>query len=121
MQRISLLTLAAFAVIGTNVNAQAIAPGNLVVSRTVYAGNASTVSVGQTLPGGGKAVADGSFPNVFKNEGPDPAFGVTAPIFLDQLTTSGARVGTIACFDSRHIALVSKARLRSGDEVALAQ
>jgi hypothetical protein len=33
---------------------------------------------------------------VFKNEGPDAAFGVTAPIYLDQLTTGGAHVGTIA-------------------------
>jgi len=96
MTRASVLTLAALAAISGYANAQAIAPGNLIVSRTVYAGTASTVTVGQTLPGGGKAVADGSFPNVFKNETADAAFGVTAPIFLDQLTTSGTRVGTIA-------------------------
>ena len=96
MYRASVLTLAALAAISVDANAQAVAPGNLIVSRTVYAGTASTVTVGQTLPGGGKAIADGSFPNVFKNETPDPAFGVTAPIFLDQMTTSGAHVGTIA-------------------------
>lgn len=96
MYRSGILTLAALAALSANADAAGIAPGNLVVSRTVYAGTASTVTVGQTLPGGGKAVADGSFPDVFKNEGPDAAFGVTAPIYLDQLTTSGAHVSTIA-------------------------
>jgi len=70
--------------------------GNLVVSRTVYAGTASTVSVGQTLPGGGIAIADGTFPNVFRNTIPDPSFGVTSPIFLDQRSPSGALVDTLA-------------------------
>lgn len=96
MNRSSVLTLAAIAALAADAHAQAIAPGNLIVSRTVYAGNASTVSAGQALPGGGTAVANGTFPNVFKNESPDPAFGVTAPIYLDQLTTGGTRVGTIA-------------------------
>jgi hypothetical protein len=97
----SILTAAALAALATSAGAQAVAPGNLVVSRTVYAGNASTVTIGQALPGGGKAIADGSFPNVFKNETPDAAFGVTAPIFLDQLTTHGTRVGTIAIDPTR--------------------
>ena len=96
MYRASVLSLAVLAALSANAGAAGIAPGNLVVSRTVYAGTASTVTVGQTLPGGGKAVADGTFPNVFKNEGPDASFGVTAPIYLDQMTTSGALVGTIA-------------------------
>jgi hypothetical protein len=65
-----------------------------VVSRTVYSGTASTVTVGQALPGGGTAIADGSFPNVFKNETPDASFGVTSGIFLDQLTSSGVASGT---------------------------
>ncbi|HUP05794.1 MAG TPA: PEP-CTERM sorting domain-containing protein [Caldimonas sp.] len=76
--------------------AQVFTPGNLIVSRTVYAGNASTVTVGQALPGGGVATNDGTFPNVFKNEVPDPSFGVTSPIFLDQLTRSGTLVSTTA-------------------------
>ena len=69
--------------------AQSFRPGSLVVSRTVYAGDASTVSSGQALPGGGVAIANGSFPNVFKNESADPSFGVTSPIYIDQLTTTG--------------------------------
>ena len=71
MFRASVLSLAVLAALSVDANAQGVAPGNLIVSRTVYAGNAGTVTVGQTLPGGGKAVADGAFPNVFKNESPD--------------------------------------------------
>jgi hypothetical protein len=96
MHRASVLSVAVLAALSANASAAGIAPGNLVVSRTAYAGTPDTVIAGQALPGGGKAVADGSFPNVFKNESPDPAFGVTAPIYLDQMTTGGARVGTIA-------------------------
>ncbi len=76
-------------------NSPAVIGGNLLVSRTVYAGTGATVTVGQVLPGGGTAVADGSFPNVFKNEVPDPSFGVSSPIFLDQRTTNGTLVNTI--------------------------
>ena len=42
------------------------------------------------------AIGDGSFANVFKNETPDPSFGVTSSIFLDQLTTTGSFVRTTA-------------------------
>jgi hypothetical protein len=72
------------------------ASGNIVLSRTVYAGSGSTITVGQQLPGGGTAVADGSFPNVFKNEVPDSSFGLTSPIFLDQFTTGGTPIDTTA-------------------------
>jgi hypothetical protein len=96
MFRARIVSAAALAAIASSAHAQAVAPGNLIVSRTVYAGNANTVAVGQALPGGGTAVANGAFPNVFKNESADAAFGVTAPIFLDQMTTSGTHVGTIA-------------------------
>jgi len=82
--------------------AQSFQPGNLIFSRTVYVGNASTVTIGQALPGGGHAIADGSFPNVFRNETVDPSFGVTSPIFIDQLTTAGSLVNTRA-IDARLI------------------
>ena len=86
-------------------------PDTLVLSRSVYAGNAATVTVGQTLPPGcvagtvrvpllaggtanvkvtcGTAVADGTYPTVFNNDGPDGSFGVTSPIFLDSITSDG--------------------------------
>jgi hypothetical protein len=93
-------------------------PGTLVLSRSVYAGNAGTVTVGQTLPpgcvagtvtlpvlGGGtttvkvkcaKATADGTYPNVLNNNLADGSFGVTSPIFLDNIRTNGERIGTLA-------------------------
>ena len=81
--------------------AQAFLPGNLIVSRTVYSGTAATVTVGQTLPGGGVAIADGSFPNVFSNESKDASFGVTSAIYLDQYTTGGGYLGTQAIDSSQ--------------------
>lgn len=71
-------------------------PNDLVVSRSVYQGTAATVTVGQTLPGGGTATNNGLYPNVFKNESADSSFGVTSPIFLDQITTSGQNAGTVS-------------------------
>ena len=70
-------------------------PGNLIVSRSVYTGTASTVTAGAPLPGGGVAVANGTYPNIFQNETPDPSFGVTSPIYLDQLTPSGTLVNSL--------------------------
>jgi hypothetical protein len=75
-------------------------PGNLLVSESVYQGTASTVTVGQTLPPnqtvppGVAAIADGTYPTVFNNDTVDGSFGVTSPIFLDQLTTYGLLVGS---------------------------
>jgi hypothetical protein len=63
--------------------------GNLVVSRSVYTGTASTVKVGDPLPGGGTAVADGTYPGVWQNEAQDASFGVTSPIFLDRFVVTG--------------------------------
>ena len=59
-------------------------PGALIVSSSTYTGTASTVTVGHTLPGGGTAVADGTYPNVFNNANVDGSFGVTSPIILRQ-------------------------------------
>ena len=75
-------------------------PGNLLVSESVYQGTASTVTVGQalppnqTVPPGVAAIADGTYPTVFNNNTVDGSFGVTSPIYLDQLTTYGVPVGS---------------------------
>jgi hypothetical protein len=91
--------------------------GTLVLSRSVYAGSATTVTVGQTLPPGcvagtvpvpliaggtanvkvkcAVAIADGTFPTVFNNNGPDGSFGITSPIFLDNIRTDGDLIGTL--------------------------
>jgi hypothetical protein len=93
-------------------------PGSLVVSRTVYEGNANTVTVGETLPPGcvnnndvilqlvaggtttesvtcGAGSADGTYPYVFNNSATDGNFGVSSPIFLDDITTDGHRLDTL--------------------------
>ncbi|HME05777.1 MAG TPA: hypothetical protein VKG25_01955 [Bryobacteraceae bacterium] len=85
-------------------------PGNLVLSRSVYAGTASTITIGQQLPPvcgamascPGMASNNGAFPavgsanNVWNNDLVDGSFGITSPIFLDQLTTGGTLVNTLA-------------------------
>jgi hypothetical protein len=77
-------------------------PGNLVVSGSDYVSQASLFTPGVTeLPPGcagtgcTPAVADGSYPAVFNNDAADPSFGVTSPIFLDQLTPDGRLVNTL--------------------------
>ncbi len=59
-------------------------PDALIVSSSTYTGTAATVTVGQTLPGGGTATNDGTYPNVFDNAKVDGSFGVTSPIILKQ-------------------------------------
>jgi uncharacterized protein (TIGR03437 family) len=85
-------------------------PGNLVVTRSVYAGDATTVMAGQSLPPicpvtascGGIATGNGAFPtpgstnNVWNNANVDGSFGITSPIFLDQITPNGAWLSTLA-------------------------
>jgi hypothetical protein len=102
---------------------------SLVLSRSVYVGTASTVTIGETLPLGcaggpngstnvsvpttttgtsvsvavpcGIAADNGEFPNlsdshnVWNNANSDGSFGVTSPIFLDNLTTDGWLIGTL--------------------------
>jgi uncharacterized protein (TIGR03437 family) len=85
-------------------------PGNLVVTRSVYGGDATTVTVGQSLPPlcpvtascGAKATDNGAYPvpgytnNVWNNASVDGSFSVTSPIFLDEITTSGTLLTTLA-------------------------
>lgn len=92
-------------------------PKTLVLARSVYVGHASTVTVGETLPpnciagnvsvpliaGGsasvavtcGVATADGTFPGVFNNANSDGSFGVTSPIFIDDLSTDGHLIDSL--------------------------
>jgi hypothetical protein len=37
----------------------------------------------------------GTYPSVFNNDGPDGSFGITSPIFLDDITTDGHLIGTL--------------------------
>jgi len=103
-------------------------PNSLVLSRSVYEGTASTVTIGETLPRGcaggpngstvvavpltaggttnvtvscGIASDNGEAPNlsdshnVWNNSGSDGSFGVSSPIFLDNLSTDGRLLGTL--------------------------
>jgi len=93
-----------------------VSPGNLVLSRSVYTGDPSTVVVGQALPPvcpasadtaapgacAGKATDNGLYPstsssnNVWNNDSVDGSFGVTAPIFLDEITPAGTTLNSFA-------------------------
>jgi hypothetical protein len=72
-------------------------PGNLIVSRSVYDNNANNIKVGTMLPPNcastvgpcAPATSNGAYPFVFNNVIPDPSFGVTSKIFLDQVTPFG--------------------------------
>ena len=103
------------------------AEDSLVLSKSVYAGSASTVIVGEALPPGcmggatgltvqvpliaggtlgvavpcGLASDNGEFPNdqdshnVWNNSSTDGSFGITSPIFLENITEEGWVLGTL--------------------------
>ena len=99
-------------------------PNTLVLSRSVYTGTASTVTPGQVLPPGcvtttvtlpllaggtttvkvkcASASDNGEYPNlsdshnVWNNNTADGSFGVTSPMFLDNITTHGQLLDTLA-------------------------
>jgi hypothetical protein len=48
------------------------------------------------------AAANGSYPGVWANETPDPSFGVTSSIFLDQMTPDGVLVNSLE-IDPAHV------------------
>jgi hypothetical protein len=81
-------------------------PGNLIVSRSVYDNNPKNVVVGTVLPpncavtsGGCSAPSgapnDGSYPNVWNNDLYDASFGITAKIFLDQMSPFGWEIDSL--------------------------
>ncbi|GLQ88953.1 hypothetical protein [Dyella flagellata] len=88
-------------------------PGNLVVSRAVYDNNAGNVKVGEVLPphcpaasgscgAAGGAPYDGTYPYVWNNDLYDGSFGITARIFLDQITPNGWLIDTLEVPNDRH-------------------
>jgi hypothetical protein len=78
-------------------------PGNLVVSRSVYNNNANNIAVGTQLPPNcaktvgpcAPATNNGTYPFVFNNDIPDPSFGITSAIFLDQITPFGFLIDSL--------------------------
>ncbi len=109
MRRMAIVSLAVLAgggaALGQN-GSDYFLPGNLVVSRSVYYNNANNVTIGETLPpnclstqaSAGSCVTaefNGLYPQVFNNDAIDGSFGVTSPIFLDQITPAGALINTL--------------------------
>ncbi len=91
----SLITFAALAAGASPALARTIIyPNALLVSRSVY-DNPANVTVGETSAPGLHsapcvfATDDGSYPTVFNNALADGSFGITSPIYLDQLTPTG--------------------------------
>jgi len=97
--------------------AQNLAPGNLVVSRSVYTYN-DAVKVGQVLPpdctsttggcaGAGGAIANSSFPYIFNNDTYDSSFGITSKIELDEINVYGDLLKTIEVPNSTQTGITS--------------
>jgi hypothetical protein len=81
-------------------------PGNVLVSGSVYTSDPGLLTPGVTvLPPGCTsgcvtATSDGSYPGVFNNDLVDGSFGVTSPVFLNQLTPAGRLVSTLRVPDA---------------------
>jgi len=93
-------------------------PGNLVVSRSVYDNKASNVQVGAILPpncasttGGCSASTgapyDGTYPYVWNDVLYDGSFGITARIYLDQITPDGGLINSLEVPNSQRPATVA--------------
>ncbi len=92
-------------------------PGTILVSRTTYTGTSGTVTFPGLLPNNAASTANGSFPNVFNNETPDASFGVTSPIFIDQMTRTGGLISTIPLTD--HVSVPVSTSFPSKSELGL--
>ena len=76
------------------------APGDLLVSRSVYDDNPANLQVGSVLPPGcqsgcAAASTDGTYPYVWNNDLVDESFGITSRIYLDQLAPNGALLNSL--------------------------
>jgi hypothetical protein len=75
--------------------------GDLLVSTSRYVNDPNIVAGTTQLPPGCTgancvtAIANGSYPQVFNNVTVDPSFGVTSPLYLDQITPWGQPQGVI--------------------------
>jgi len=97
--------------------AQNLAPGNLVVSRSVYSYN-KAVSIGQILPpgctgttagcpGSTGAIANSAYPVVFNNVTYDPSFGITSKIYLDEISAYGILIESLEVPNSTESGITS--------------
>ena len=76
-------------------------PGDLLVSTSYYRNDPNIVAGTTQLPPGCTgancvtAIANGNYPYVFNNDSVDGSFGVTSPLFLEEITQSGWPQGII--------------------------
>jgi hypothetical protein len=76
-------------------------PGDLLVSTSYYKNDPNIVAGTTQLPPGCTgancvtAIANGSYPQVFNNVTVDGSFGVTSPLYLEQITPWGQPQGVI--------------------------
>ncbi|MGN6872647.1 MAG: hypothetical protein ACTHMY_30015 [Solirubrobacteraceae bacterium] len=88
-----------------------VTPGNLLLATTEYATPDIQQGVTQLPPGCataptgscGIALADGEYPFSFNNSSVDAFFGITSPVFLDELTPWGRPIGTIPVPDNQFV------------------
>jgi uncharacterized repeat protein (TIGR01451 family) len=85
--------------------------GSLIVSRSRYAGSASTITVGEILPNGAPATVSGSYPNVWANEAPDVSFGITAPIYFDTISATPGVTVSSSTLNSPNVTSLIKSQL----------
>ena len=87
-------------------------PGNLLLATSDYVPADITAGVTQlppecniaTPPDCATAIANGDdFPSVFNNDSVDPFFGVTSPVYLDELTPWGQHIGTVPVPDDQFV------------------
>lgn len=101
----AVMTFAASAGVARPPQPPVLAPGNVVVSRSVYT-NSHAVRTGDILPpgctgtqaacsAGTGAIAGSIYPYVFNNDTYDPSFGIASKILLDQITTKGVLINTL--------------------------
>ncbi|HKF53631.1 MAG TPA: hypothetical protein VKB26_15050 [Candidatus Acidoferrales bacterium] len=89
---------------GTVTVNQVLPPGCIPITITlpVIGGGTTTVTVpANSSSGCTNAIADGTYPTVFNNSNfngnaVDGSFGLTSPIFLDNITTDGRLLGTLS-------------------------
>jgi hypothetical protein len=75
-------------------------PGDLLVSTSYYRNDPNIVAGTTVLPPGctsgcATAIANGNYPYVFNNDSVDGSFGVTSPLYLEEITQSGRPQGII--------------------------
>ena len=92
--------------VGAAYGANTFTPGNLVVSTSVWTTTPNITSGTTQLPPNcgvapytkatcATAVAGGTYPQVFNNDTVDGSFGVSQPIWLDEITPSGTPVSQV--------------------------